>query len=453
MFTDDQIVQILNGSDLPAKYRVLEQLLDSKTSSQAIIEALEKASHDEEMGVAVRAIKTLQSDVHHRKALELGYFGPTDLVASDEGPPPVQQDFPGTPQVHQAQPGSAPAEIKATSESISRALLFAPAAGTFRRGAALLVDLLILTAISVAMGFLLSSPLERLGSYSRLVTAVIALVYFGLLNSSLASGGTPGKRLLRLRVVDTQGNPLAPWHSMFRSLLLVFLILVFEWQVPGISNTRQAAIILNLVFFSICAAIIYLAVVNRNTGQSLDDLLAGTRVVKTTGSPVDSYPATSRQNVIGALVIIGILPAAFWLVNQQQLKNSLTSSTSQQLLPLYQALNRDPRLEMAGLAEGYQQTPGQQLIKLLVITLWPRDYLDDTGRQKIAQEAAQLAQTDNSLVGYSGIQVQVIGGYDLGFFERSIIWFCAPPARCSAKIVRNSLLRILNFTSSYQLGQ
>lgn len=471
MLTEQQIIEILSSDDIPAKYAALEQLMHSQSSSRAIVEAIEKASHDEDMGVVARAIKALQSGAHHRMAVEIGMFGQRGFVSAEN--PPGQ--IPETQSQSAGSMDNPSASQAAGSESSSRAFeshgpdavptpqagpitgqpsgLFPPPAGVIRRTVALFIDLLILAVICTLVGFLFSGILERLGYYSRLLTGLLALLYFSLSNSSLFSGATPGKRLMRIQVVDAHGHTIRFPLAALRSLVLVFLILFYGWHIPGIAPQNPFLVLVNLVVIGLSASILFLAFFNNRAGQSLDDLPLSTRVVYRKGVPVEAYPSTSRQVVIGALVVLVILPIAIWAFSQARQVTATNKASIQQLLPLYQALNRDPSLVSASLSENYPQTPSQQLVRLLVITLWPRLYADDAVRQKMAQDAAQLAQDGNALQGYGGLQVQIIGGYDLGFFQRSMIWLCAPPTGCPAEIVRNSILRFFNFDLNYQLDQ
>ena len=51
--------------------------------------------------------------------------------------------------------------------------------------------------------------LAALGSLGRLIGGAIALAYFALMNSELGGGQTFGKRLVKIRVVQANGTPVA----------------------------------------------------------------------------------------------------------------------------------------------------------------------------------------------------------------------------------------------------
>src|SRR5690348_14117245 len=75
-----------------------------------------------------------------------------------------------------------------------------PIAGFWRRLAAFVVDALILGVPAMLLGFAMFDWAASLGQAGRLIGFVVALLYFGLLNSRLGGGQTLGKRLLGIRV-------------------------------------------------------------------------------------------------------------------------------------------------------------------------------------------------------------------------------------------------------------
>ncbi len=72
MAIDKKLLEMLASDDPQVRYVALDQLRDSKESSEAIVEALIKATDDEDKGTADRAVTALISDVHHKLALKMG---------------------------------------------------------------------------------------------------------------------------------------------------------------------------------------------------------------------------------------------------------------------------------------------------------------------------------------------------------------------------------------------
>ena len=77
--------------------------------------------------------------------------------------------------------------------------------GFLRRIGAFFIDGLILGLFGFLLGLFLENYFVQIGGWGRLIGFSIALLYFGLLNSSLNKGQTIGKILLKINVVDTNG--------------------------------------------------------------------------------------------------------------------------------------------------------------------------------------------------------------------------------------------------------
>ena len=60
----------------------------------------------------------------------------------------------------------------------------------------------------MVLGYFFFDQFVQLGQSGRLVGFVIALLYFGLLNSSLGGGKTIGKRLMKIKVVGQKDGRL-----------------------------------------------------------------------------------------------------------------------------------------------------------------------------------------------------------------------------------------------------
>jgi uncharacterized RDD family membrane protein YckC len=96
-----------------------------------------------------------------------------------------------------------------------------PLGGPFRRFTAYLVDLALLSLL-VAAAFLTSLALS-LGSASGLGLALVAYFLitwgYGAFCEGVFNGQTPGKRVLRLRVVSERGVPITVAQAVLRNLV------------------------------------------------------------------------------------------------------------------------------------------------------------------------------------------------------------------------------------------
>jgi uncharacterized RDD family membrane protein YckC len=104
-----------------------------------------------------------------------------------------------------------------------------PIAGLGSRAMAYAVDVGLLGAAGLVLyfglSFVISDPLQlALGLSSTARAIVLASLFFGLwvywtLLEVVWNGQTPGKRLLRIRVVKTDGSPVTVFSSAVRNLL------------------------------------------------------------------------------------------------------------------------------------------------------------------------------------------------------------------------------------------
>jgi len=122
-----------------------------------------------------------------------------------------------------------------------------PIAGLWRRLAALVIDGLTLGVPALLLGLTLFHWASSLGRAGRLIGFVVALLYFGVLNSRFGGGQTLGKRLLGIRVADRAGAPLSPMRSFLR---LRQVSLISAKSVPFSSPTMARTRIVNSDFSS-----------------------------------------------------------------------------------------------------------------------------------------------------------------------------------------------------------
>jgi uncharacterized RDD family membrane protein YckC len=424
----DKYTKMLKSPKSDTRYDACEELRLATESSPEVVLALEEATHDEDAYVAERARQALSVDVHTQMALKMGR----------------SWAIPESETVNQSH---AAGEIAATEEVT---LSFFPPASLPRRFFALFIDMLILAIICIGIGLLFGSLLELIGFYTRLISAAIALLYFSFGNSFHFEGNTLGKRALHLVVKGLEGSYISFPRALLRSSLLVILVLLSGWQLPFTSAGQLPNTIIGMVVAGLVGAIIYLALFNRKTGQNLDDLIAGTRVVYSNGTRIQAYPATPRKHKIGAGVTAFVLLLVALGINKGMMAVPAINTSLQKIMPLYTALNQDGRFYQVGVSNRYEQMTGEQPVNFLIITLWPKANLDDLERQKITQDAVGMAQKYISTADFDAVQVQIASGYDLGFIKDTVVWLCDPVQGCRYKVVNHNILRLFNYNMTYE---
>ena len=151
--------------------------------------------------------------------------------------------------------------------------------GFWRRICAIIIDTIILGIIGQCLGFFLETLLVEIGVWGRLVGFGSAVIYFGILNSKIGNGQTLGKKILKIMVVDSNGESISPLKSLARYSVLAIPFSLNGAQFPDELMFSFATYILSMVVFGGLFSIIYLYLFNRITRQSLHDIATGTYVV------------------------------------------------------------------------------------------------------------------------------------------------------------------------------
>lgn len=96
-------------------------------------------------------------------------------------------------------------------------------AGPFRRLMAYLLDLLFRTAVCIviliAFAFLAAGGLAGLGMGTMLVLFFLIDWFYGGVFETWWNGQTPGKRIVGLRVMTVEGQPIQGWQAILRNFL------------------------------------------------------------------------------------------------------------------------------------------------------------------------------------------------------------------------------------------
>jgi uncharacterized RDD family membrane protein YckC len=105
-----------------------------------------------------------------------------------------------------------------------------------RRVAALFIDWFLCALI--AYGLLAHRDLQQANNWALVVFAAVSMVGLALV------GATPGKLVLRMRVVHVDGSRLTPLGALLRTLLLVLVVpaVVFDRDTRGLHDKAVKAV-------------------------------------------------------------------------------------------------------------------------------------------------------------------------------------------------------------------
>jgi len=171
---------------------------------------------------------------------------------------------------------------------------------------------LLIDSITLGItGYLLVLPIQdflvNIGNYGLLIGLVITVAYQTIFNSELVNGQTIGKRIMDIQVVDINGDTIKPGKSFLRAFILSFPYFTFSLTIPRLSDTSFVSIVGTDVLFFIVLGVVVIYIFNRQTRQSLHDLIVGTYVATTEENEEPStIPSIKRTPfyVFGGLVTL-----------------------------------------------------------------------------------------------------------------------------------------------------
>lgn len=283
--------------------------------------------------------------------------------------------------------------------------------GFWRRVVAFFVDTLILGVVGLALGLFLESFFVQMGVWGRLVGFSIALIYFGVMNSSIAGGQTIGKRALKIRVVDSENVPIGFGRSIVR-----YLILATPFSLNGAQFSNEVMFsyliyLLSLIVFGGIFSILYLYIFNRVTRQSLHDLVVGTYVVN---ASAEKREVGKVWNVHVAVVVILFIASAIAPAFTAQLHQS---EPFKGMLAVQSALSNDPDVAYATVSSGSStfSSPNEGPEKVTYVSgqvFLKTKSVADTGLAR--RLAAVVVENDPEALKKDTIQINMIYGYDIG---------------------------------------
>ncbi|GAB3097721.1 RDD family protein [Lysobacter terrae] len=283
------------------------------------------------------------------------------------------------------------------------------AAGFWRRSIAFIVDALVLGIVGALAGWALFDEFARMGGYGRALGFVVALAFFGVMNSALCGGQTLGKRLLGVRVVGKGGSLLSLPQSLLRYTVLGVPFFLNGAPLDTTVLLSPMGYVLSLVIFGGMLSILYLYVFNRHGRRSLHDLVVGSSVV-TALTPV----ATVRPAKVWGvhLVVVGLLLAAATAVPAFTGRLA-RSEYFKDLLVAYEAVNAEPGVKYAQVSHNTAFRSGSPNVQSVVVQVnLAERRVDDRPFAKHIAEV--ILANDKKAAAMSAIHVTLVYGYDLG---------------------------------------
>jgi uncharacterized RDD family membrane protein YckC len=277
-------------------------------------------------------------------------------------------------------------------------------AGFWARIAALLIDCAILSLFGFFLAIFLQPVFVRMGQSGKLIGFAIAALYFSIFNSAIGNGQTIGKRMLNIRVVRKDGALLSPPGSFAR-----YLVLALPYFLNGAyfeSGPPALGYLLTFVIFGMGFSILYLAIFNRVSRQSLHDMVVGTYVINAYAQR--TVPAGIPRLHYIAISLIMTVPLIFMAFAS----NGAKPDSLSELMKARRKVLELPFLVTASINDNTVKANGASTTNLIV-----KAYLksDDVKNDTLALQVARVVLANDS-ASHDRDRISIVLGYgfDIG---------------------------------------
>ncbi len=292
-----------------------------------------------------------------------------------------------------------------------QALPFGP---VWRRLVAYIADSLLLSVAGSGIGAALSNKLWGLGPWGRLIGFFVASIYFASLDSWVGSGQTPGKRWMKLRVVNSAGNCISPGQAFARFAIFTIPYSLFDLTLP---LTRTPWIVFSLISFIVLWAggLTWLLIVfNAPSRQGPHDLAVQSYVVYYDHSgPVNAqHMHRFLVPVLGGLLVaITVASAAVQDWTEKQPSNAEFQYDSRPI----EAMGGVQRARLRdSLTHSPAGGPANKILHLYIVLK-----SKPASEEAFADEAARaILHEDRNVLEYDVLSIRLSYGYDIGIASR-----------------------------------
>ncbi|HKZ42544.1 MAG TPA: RDD family protein, partial [Candidatus Hodarchaeales archaeon] len=212
---------------------------------------------------------------------------------------------------------------------------------------AFLVDTVVLGVVGLVLGLAFYSQFSHLGGYGRVIGFMIAAFYFGVMNSVICGGQTIGKRVMKIKVITKEGKPIGIGRSVVRFLIIGTPFFLNGAPIPMDILQSVGGSLIASAIFGLGLSILYMYVFNRNTRQSLHDVIVGSFVSKAEAGKIRFVNTVWKGHyAILAVILIGagLLPiVANHFSKEEPFKEMLT---------LQRAIQKQPEAKYSSVTAG-----------------------------------------------------------------------------------------------------
>ena len=282
--------------------------------------------------------------------------------------------------------------------------------GYWRRIGAFIIDSILLGVVGLGLGLVLEDVFVDIGVWGRLFGFTIALLYFGVMNSEIGKGQTLGKKLLKLRVVNSENQSISLLNSFGRYSIIGIPFFLNGAQFPLEVLTSFWMYILSLLIFGGLFSIFYLYTFNRVTRQSLHDLAFKTYVVNV---GVDKQTVENvwkpHLAIVGLLFITAAAVPVFTM-------NLVQQEPFSELLNGLKAISKNPSVNYALVSYGASSS-SKGTTTFVSAQVFLKE--NDTKNVELSRDLAKtLSKNCNLVLDKDVISINLIHGYDIGITSK-----------------------------------
>lgn len=289
-----------------------------------------------------------------------------------------------------------------SSDDYSRLSGYVPA-GFWHRLFAFLIDGIVVTILCYAMAEVFQGFFARSPGWAAFLGFVVTTSYFAIFVSQVADGETLGMMATGVKVVASDGSTI----SLRRSFLRYTILFAPNLLRPAVLTRWTPSMIANAYDTTMTiasSAIVYLAIFNRRTGQSLHDLATQTFVVDSAGDgPVHSATFWKPHwAILLSLLILGFISS---LVIPHM------SGTLGEVASVEQAVSRTPGVTGANVALKFSGNQSG------IVVATGCDQISEDRNKAAARLAAAVLNADAEASERDYIEIDCVKTVQVGFFK------------------------------------
>jgi uncharacterized RDD family membrane protein YckC len=279
---------------------------------------------------------------------------------------------------------------------------------------ALLIDSLILGIFGYILGSVFEIFFISLGEEAKLIGWFISLAYFSILNSKLNNGQTIGKKIMKIQVTDIDGRTVSLKTSFIRSLILTAPFFLNGFKITGSETFSVVNIIQSMIIFTLGLGIMVFYIFNKETRQSLHDIVAKTYVVQDhRNNTVTMMPQPKKLPfyITGALLLLVIITSVYSYSSNSEIKK---------LLPVYEKVSQQDHVLRASISVNHFSGNKQHVYTISIKTDKKQQYDGHMENDPVIKEAVETFLNSKVYDSDQDVLNVVIGsGFDIGIARQN----------------------------------